>query len=468
MASSRRDFIVGASAAGLASAAAPAAVASDSFTPEMFGARGDGRFNDTQAFAALSAHVNARGGGTVVLRPVTYLVGEQHPSGEYAFSPADILHFVGCSGPVVVQGNGGTLRCAPGMLYGAFDRSGRVLPDSRENLRNPNRAVPYLGMIFAERCSGSIEISDVTLDGNLGSMRPGGKYGGAGWQAAGSGIRLVHNTGPERISRVHCHHHPQDGIVLTAPVDRTVSTTVTDAICDYNARQGCTVSAGRNFFFQRCSFRQTGKAPPLYRSNPGAGVDIEAEASTIRNVAFANCDFSDNAGFGVDAGSGDSADIRFTTCKFIGTTNWAAWPDKPGMRFQNCLFVGQISHVYSDPDPERAAQFVGCTFTDDPSLSPTGEVYLGRGSQRTIALLMQGQNVLFSGCHFRLVRDGLLPQSDRGVIYSDCDMSQRSPEPSAPRGTYLGANSISGNARLDGSIIRGTVTLNGRSLPRIG
>ncbi|MGE5563371.1 MAG: hypothetical protein ACM3ZV_08675 [Bacillota bacterium] len=437
------------------------AATSDTVTPEMFGAKGDGRTNDTRAFAALSAHVNARGGGTVVLRPVTYIVGEQSATGPYAFSPADILHFDGCRGPVVVRGNGATLRCAPGLRYGGFDRSGRALPDARANMQLQNRAVPYTGMIFAENCTGLVDISDVTLDGNLGALQVGGRYDRRGWQAGASGIRMIRNKGPERISRVRSHHHAQDGLLLTAAMDRTGSTTVTDTVCDFNARQGCTISSGSNFVFERCSFRQTGLAPPLYRSLPGAGVDVEAEKASVRNVAFSACDFTDNAGIGLDAVS-DVADMTFDSCKFIGSKNWSAWPAKPGMRFNNCLFLGTLRYLYGDPDPSRAPQFHGCTFTDDPALSPTGKVFLGQGRGTWIALAQKAQNARFTQCHFRLVGEGLLPLSDASVIYEDCDMSQRSPAPSAPRGTYLGTNRISGNVRLEGSIIRGTVLLNGR------
>ena len=93
MASTRRQFLAGAAATSLAPAAASAAPG-ETVTPEMFGAKGDGRTNDTRAFAAMSAHVNARGGGTIVLRPVTYVVGEQHPSAaskRTSFAPTNII-----------------------------------------------------------------------------------------------------------------------------------------------------------------------------------------------------------------------------------------------------------------------------------------------------------------------------------------------------------------------------------------
>lgn len=465
MRTTRRNFVAGTLAIGCAPKAACAAV-SQTFTPEMFGARGDGRTNDTRAFAALSAHINKLGGGTIALRPVTYIVGEQSQGGQLAFTPSDILHLTGCPGPVVIQGNGGKLRAAPGLRYGGFDRSGRPLPLSRSNLQLSNRAAPYSAMILIERCTGSIDISDIELDGNNGALHVGGQWGESGWEAATYGIWLQNIDGPARISSVHSHHHAQDGLIIMPNPNNSGAIFVTDVICDYNARQGCTVSSGRNISFQRCSFRHTGRAPPLFKNRPGAGVDVEAERGPIRNVSFSECEFSDNAGFGLVAGSGDSADISFATCKFIGTTNFAAWADKPGMRFNDCLFVGQVTHLYADPNPSRAAQFVGCTFTDDPSLSPTGQVFMAGGfGNNSAAIATPGANVSFRTCHFRMVRGGLLPRSD-GAIYEDCDMSQRSPAPSAPRGRYLGTDMIRGNAHLEGSDIQGQVSVNGQILPR--
>lgn len=465
MVASRRQFIVAAGAAGLTSAARVRA-ATAAVTPEMFGARGDGRTNDTRAFAAMSAHVNSAGGGTIVLRPVTYLVGEQQrgPGGAgRSFTPSDIIRLSNCRLPVAIRGNGATLRCVSGLRYGRFDPgSGEALPDPAAPVRD-NEAVPYVAMIDIEDCSADVSVSNLELDGNLQGMRIGGKAARNGWQAGGAGIRLAGNRSSEEISRVRSHHHPQDGIILAPAADRTGVSTVTDVISEYNGRQGCSITGGRNFSLQRCIFRHTGREV-LVGSNPRAGVDIEAERSPIRNVAFSQCEFSDNAGFGLASGSGDSADIRCDSCRFIGTTNYAAWAHSPGTRFTNCLFVGTIIRAFGSADPTQASQFVNCTFTDDPTLSPTGQVFLGRGAGRWIAIVRQGQNVLFSHCRFRLIADAILPLSSADVIYADCEMSQRSPRPSAPIGTYIGSTSITGNVRLQGAIIRGTVTLNGRIL----
>jgi hypothetical protein len=466
----KRRFLAGAAASTLISAAHASVktAPTEAVTPEMFGAKGDGRSNDTNAFSALSQHVNSRGGGTIFLRPVTYIVGAQHPSAagkKSSFEPSPIIHLAACTRPVRIQGNGARLRAAPGLRYGRFDRvSGEPLPDAPK-LDTTDRATPYLAMILIEKCSAPVELSDLELDGNLQAMIVGGRSFRGGWEALGSGIRLVENVGSEHLSRIDSHHHPLDGLYLIGSSEAGRSTKIADCSFQYNGRQGCSITGGSNFSFESCKFSHTGRAG--FGAAPGAGVDVESEFSPIRNVSFSKCEFVDNKGFGLVAGSGDSAEIRSDGCKFIGTNNLSVWPDKPFMSFSNCLFVGAINHVRGDEDPAKAAQFVNCTFTDDPKLSPNGKVFLPHGGH-WLAVIRGRPNVHFKQCHFRAVADGLLPLSDDRVIYEDCAMSQRSPKPSSPIGTYLGTNTIRGNARLENSKIRGKVVLNDRTLPAGG
>jgi len=466
MPASRREFILAAAAASLPSPAR-ATIAAAQVTPERFGAKGDGRTNDTSAFTAMSAHLNAIGGGTIVLQQTTYLVGEQHPAeggNGPSFAPSDIIHLSGCKGSIRIEGNGARLRCAPGLRYGRFDpRTGRPFPDAAKPDAT-NKAMPYFAMIYIEKCSGEVTISNLELDGNLGAHWIGGRAAPGGWQAGATGIRLIGNTGPETLRRIHSHHHAQDGMILAPTLDRKGSTALTDVVCEFNGRQGCSVTGGRNFGFRHCIFRHTGRA--VLHSDPGAGVDIEAEHGPIRNVLFEDCEFSDTFGFGLVSGTGDSADIGFSRCKFVGTTNWAACPGSPDMRFNDCLFAGSIAYCHGDADPARAAHFDDCTFSDDTKFSPTRRLFFGNGKRKWIAVLPKNPNVRFGRCRFKLNGDAILPWSDNEVIYADCVMSQSSPEKSAPLGTYIGTNSISGHADLTGANIRGRVVLNGHLLPQ--
>lgn len=463
MLSTRREFVAGVAAAGL-SLGAWAATATDAVTPEAFGAKGDGRTNDTEAFAAMSAFVNARGGGTVVLRPVTYIVGRQERGrSDFAFAPMPIMHFHRCTGAVTVRGNGASLRSAAGLRYGFFDpRTGRPAPDRRAHPRS-ERASPYLAMIRVEECSGPVQISDVELDGNLSALVIGGTLGKIGIQIPAYGIQLIGNSGGERLERIHSHHHALDGLLVDGLAGATAPKAVIELVSDYNGRQGCSIVGGRGYTFDRCSFRNTGKGG--FSSSPGAGVDIEPPPGrVVRDLAFSRCEFSDNSGPALGAGGRDAEGALFNDCTFVGTTDWAVWAPKPRFSFDRCTFVGAIGRVYGDPDPARATRFRECTFRDDPALSPTGEVFLGSNPARPVAVLRGTENVMFDGCRLQLTHEATLPFSTRQVIYSNCDMSQRSNKRSRPQGTYVGANRLSGNIDIRGSIIRGEVILNGRAV----
>ena len=440
-----------------------------SITPERFGALGDGRTNDTAAFAKMAAVVTRQGGAVIELRPTTYIVGLQaNESGPlYAYKPASIMHFVGCSGPLIIKGNGARLRCADGLRFGTFDpATGEPTHHNQPYYGHGELSSPYFAMIEAEGCSGYIEISDVELDGNLAGHKIGGGYDATGWQIPCSGLVLRNNVGREHITRVHTHHHALDGFLIDGPSARNTSSLIQDCTSDYNARQGCSIVGGRNYAFENCHFRHTGKARIM--SAPGAGVDIEAEGSKIvRNLRFQACEFSDNAGAGLVASVGDSKGAAFESCLFIGTTSWSAWPGTLGFRFSNCEFVGSIVNARGHADPTLATQFHNCLFRDDPSLSPTGKIYAAP-KLKTIAQLPFAENVLFRSCGFELTHGLVLPWSANGAIYEACTMSQVATKTAYPRGIYRGRNRINGPVDLSGSHILGDLYVNGQRQARTG
>jgi len=453
----RRDFL-GTSAAAAALPSRLRAETGPVFQPEDFGAKGDGATNDARAFAALSAEVNRRGGGTIVLgRGRTYIVGAQHRGGDYGWTPAPVLELKQLSKPLSILGNGAKLRCAPGFRYGAFDAdTGGPVHGPTPSRRLTEVATPYRAMIFITGCGARVEVRDIELDGNVERLRIGGQFGDIGWQIPATGLILEENTGPETVANILSHHHAQDGAMIVGAAARADRGHISRLICRTNGRQGLSIVAGRSYDFADCEFSHTGRS--VIRSAPGAGVDIEAERRPIRDLNFTRCKFVDNWGCGMVADSGDSAGARFVGCLFVGTTAWPAWPNKPRFSFRGCTFVGAVVHPFASADPALAARFVACRFTDDPKLAPGGKVYVGNGPIANMAI---SDHVLFDGCSFTLVGKGLLPWSWR-AIYRDCKMVQRSPTKGMPKGRYLGRSTISGNVDLYGAMIEGELLINGK------
>ena len=454
--------------AGLHSAAAAAqARPLRRFTPEMFGAKGDGKTNDTTAFQALAEAVNRAGGGEILFRRRTYVVGGQRvrttEKGQYSFAPEKVLELVGCSGALILRGNGATLRCAAGLRYGTFDRATGAATDHPAPYRvRGELATPYRSMIRIENCTGPIEVHDFELDGNIGKLRIGGRYGDTGRQIPAGGLALFNNQGTELVRNLHTHRHGQDGLYIDGVDAATGATRRIAAVrSEHNGRQGCSLVGGRGYDFVDCSFNHTGRGPFL--SAPGAGFDIEAQrGKKVRDLTFLRCEFADNGGVGMVADSGDSADATFTECTFVGTTAWSLWPDKPGLRFHRCTIVGSMVRAFPSPDEALATQFHDCVFRDDPALSPTGKVFLGRKPESpAIADLGNNANILFNRCTFQLTHGASLPWSTH-AIYQDCRMQQRAPQIGRPRGTYRGRNVITGAVGLAHATIEGELIVNGK------
>jgi len=370
-----------------------------------FGAKGDGVTNDTVAFHAAAQALQQAGGGTLVIPKATYIVGLQthgptpnHPIPRYRgrdypyWKEHPIISLTKVNG-VVIEGNGATLRIAPGLRFGAYDLThGKAITETPKKNVFDRKLTAGVGHIINITHSGNIIIRNLELDGNVDHLDIGGIWSSDGRQIAATGIRLYNNTNV-RVQNIHTHHHALDGIMigwakLTAD-DPPTPHVLVNVNSEYNSRQGLSWVGGRGLTAINCKFNHTGRA--AFGSPPGAGLDIEAEDSVCRDGLFVNCEFINNTGCAVVADSGDGGYTKFINCTFWGTTSWSIWASKPGLKFEDCTIHGAIVHGVGSDDPDLATQYRRCHFEDVD--------YLDKGCYRPTALVIQnGDNVLFEDC----------------------------------------------------------------------
>lgn len=464
----RRPFVAGSLATLATMAVAPraaATVASPTFRPEDFGAIGDGRTDDTEAFGRMSRALNLAGGGVIRLAPRSYRVGSLFDGSRHRlpFEPKPIIDLAGLLKGVVIEGNGALIRALSGGRYGSFDSRGSPLRPTMPFLAADAPVTPYRFMIRISRSAGPVTIRDVELDGNISAMELGGEWGDIGRQIAMSGIGLFDNTGDELLSNLYLHDHGQDGLMLDGHDGPSNSTRQIERVrCLGNGRQGCSVVGGSGYRFIDCDFSRTGRGPVA--SAPAAGVDIESEGGkSVRDLLFRRCRFEDNVGCGLVADSGPSRFARFVDCAFTGTTNWACWPSKPNFSFEGCTFRGAVVRPFASQRADEATVFTDCEFTDDASSLPGSRLYLSRPDGPILdagGAFGGGANVRFNRCTVDLKQSATLPWTV-GAIFEDCTMRQRNSSPGYPRGLYRGTNRITGRVDLYGSRFEGKTWVNG-------
>lgn len=386
------------------------------FNVKDFGAKGDGVHNDTRAFQRAGAAVTAAGSGRLVIPGGTYVVGRQRrvrKGSHLAYEPEPILTVTGCSGPVEIVGDGAALRAADSLRLGSFDPNtgARYDPPELPFTDYAYRADAYRGMIVVE---GNVDVSiaGVELDGNMDGLVLGGLWGDVGRQCRATGVLASAN---ERllIRDVHSHHHGLDGLTLDdphlAPEDPGKPQELRGVRSEYNARQGLSLLGGIGFSATSCAFDNTGQG--RFASGPTAGVDIEPGQSVVRNAHFSRCTFDNNAGAGLIADSGDSADVQVTHSHFRGSSRSPAlWPNMPGYLFEDCQVYGWVVNGYGSTDAASATQFRRCHF-EDRAHPLIGRPHTGQG-----LIELDGDNISFEDCSIVANRTRSLYLSDPSTV----------------------------------------------------
>jgi hypothetical protein len=367
-----------------------------------FGAKGDGKTDDTDAFARAAAAINAAGRGTLLIPPGTYIVGRQTAgagNGRF-YKHAPILRIAGCGGPVAIEGLGHgrlrpVLKAADGLRFGSFDpgTGERYDPAQAVFTDDAYRADAYQGMVEL-RGNASVVVSHLELDGNAAGLVLGGKWGDDGRQCAAYGI-FADSCGEVVVADVDTHHHGLDGISIGAD-DRPGSDVrphaLYDVVSEHNARQGLSWVGSSGLFAARCRFSLTGDTGVHgLRTNPSAGVDVEPQnGAPLRGGVFEDCEMLGNygTGFSADRGAVPVSDVLLKRCTIGGTRSWSAFVHSPDFRFDDCRLVGPLNTNVADL-PDGSIVLTRCEVTDE------GAPYTGEGVGNLIDAI---QGTTFDRC----------------------------------------------------------------------
>lgn len=338
---------------------------------KWFGAKGDGKTADHNAFIKAAAYFNKRGGnGKLVLSKGIYLVGRQiftkNTTTSAVYQGVALLEFTGCKNLTIEAVAGSLIKYRDSLRFGAFD------PATGQPFNHGNNYFvnyPYVASVGAAisliKCS-NIQLKNIWLNGNNAAFIYGGVYGDTGIQIPHIGI-YISNSKNILVEGVKANYFGLDGAMVGN--DTTQKSTADKIVfrnCsfEYNCRQGLSWVGGNDLTAIGCNFNHTGRS--RHQSAPGAGVDVEAELGPVRNGKFISCSFINNTGCGLVADTGPGADCTFTGCTFWGTTAWSAWVTRPGFSFINSKFYGAFVHGYNAATDKEATKFYACLFEDKP------------------------------------------------------------------------------------------------------
>jgi hypothetical protein len=399
------------------------------FTPEMYanlkpsGVCGDGT-DDGLAFAAMSAALNAVGRGAIGLYPGrTYWIGSQTLNGAappqggggvYTFAPdtPNPIDINGCTGPVVINGNGARIKCLPGKKYGAFNEDGSARADALPftgalGIAGFNIATPYAAMVYIRDCSGPVQVSGLELDGNIANALIGGPWSDDfGIQIPMSGTMFENNTGSLDVD-VWSHHHGLDGGFGNGPgLLNTKESARIGGCFEHNGRNNFSLVGGNGWHFEDgLKLNGAGKdIGAMAYSLPGAGIDLEAEGGKyVVNTTFGAIVSVDNSGAALLMVGANTFNVTSRDARWIGTTNASLYGDAKGLKVYGGVVAGALVNLYGSDDLDRTAQFHGALITNDPAVSPTGVVYLAAGVTYTSGT---ADKFFLNTCKIQQVLDG--------------------------------------------------------------
>ena len=249
--------------------------------------------NVTEALQLLSADARALGGGfTAVIDCGEAEVFEQtvNPTpgngDPYYIPTGDPLDFTGCT-DFTVDLSGCKLSTASGLRFGAFDQ---LTGEPTASISVDEAEAVHIGVTLnLDGCKRYV-VKNPDFFGNNENLVYGNEWGDTGTQLWHFGIREW-DAEQGVIINPRCDYFALDGM-YTGGHSKAINHL--NPVCEYNGRQGLSLTGCNNLNLFNPRYRYTGKAGIF--SLPGSGLDIEDNGQGCYNVNIYNPDFVSNEG----------------------------------------------------------------------------------------------------------------------------------------------------------------------------
>lgn len=315
---------------------------------------------NTEACRAIARYVNARGGGLVEISggefEVLYQTVNPTPgNGQPYYQGADLFAFSGLDGLIVNFIEGGSLKAANGLRYGAFDP---VTGEPHPGVGSGSQFAANVGNIINVTQSRNVRITGARINGNNDTYILGGRWGDTGIQLQAIGVRL-NQVQEAVVENFYIERCGLDGVYIGGTARQRINVTIQNGRSLYNGRQGMSWVGGWGLIVANADFAFTGMAG--VSSAPRAGIDIEHNLQGLGDGYFYNVRSYENLGASVvnprNTGNGS---VVFEQCLLQNQGGRRAlwYQDKsPNAKFIDCKIYGSVVNV-------DYCQFIRCYFTN--------------------------------------------------------------------------------------------------------
>lgn len=344
-----------------------------------FGAKGDGKTDDHDAFVKASAFFNKRSGhGKLIIPKGTYIVGRQkftgdiNNKGSLVYVGENVIDLRNCHDMIIQGAAGAVLKHRRGLRIGTFSPvDGKPFKHSIKDINVKPEYANYASnagnMLFVSGCSG-ISISGLSIDGNVGNFEFGGN-----WGIGRNAYELIHygiyilDSHDINVRNCNIKNFSCDGIYIAniGQQLKTYNITVDKCKVNYNGRNGLSWIGGENIRVSNSAFSNSGQG--IVHESPAAGISIEVENSSFcRKGYFYNCVAENNIGSAIASGSKSlSSDVLFKKCIAASPVYYTLFADAADHRFEDCKFYGTVLVWYRATSKVDAVKFKRCLFEEN-------------------------------------------------------------------------------------------------------